>query len=110
MSNNNDIREILERLQNLQIQQAELVERVINITDGSNQTERNTHASERVFRVGDRVRVKNPTPSQFRYGTVTRIGISQITVESPTGKTLTRLPKNLILDRSTPTVIVGRPR
>lgn len=106
MSNDREVNEILSQLRDLHIQQAALVERVINLTDRNRmentsparaKTNTRYQAGHRPFLVGDQVRVNNPKPLQFKRGTVKKIGKVQVTVESASGKTLTRLPKNLTL-------------
>ena len=51
----------------------------------------------RAFRIGDRVRVKNPNPKQPREGKVTKITKERVTLTSDSGIDVWRAPKNLDL-------------
>lgn len=106
MSNDDEINEVLAQLRDLHIQQAVLVDRFIRLTDRDQENERRAadrtviapdQTETRQFRLGDHVRITNPTFLQFNQGVIKKIGVVRITVESDTGKTLTRLPKNLTL-------------
>jgi hypothetical protein len=121
MNNDKEVNEILEKLRDLHLQQAELVNRIITITNreqGNESPRRETEhtvrtttttqeeTTHRPFQIGDHVKVNNPKRSQFNRGTIKRIGAVQITVEAPSGKTLSRLPKNLTLLRpASPTFV-----
>lgn len=117
MNNDREVTELLEQLRDLHIQQSVLVGRIINIANREQVHEATattptatavpttyTATGDRPYQIGDQVKINNPRPLQFKYGTVKRIGATQITVESSTGKTLSRLPKNLtLLHPATPT-------
>ena len=51
----------------------------------------------RAFRIGDRVRVRNPNPKQPREGKVTKITKERVTLTSDSGIDVWRAPKNLEL-------------
>jgi hypothetical protein len=113
MSNDNDreVNEVLQQLRDLHLRQASLVERLLEISEENRATSTTrentpntvvittalTQTRNRKFKVGDYVRVNNPRPLQFREGTVTKIGAAQVTVQGTSGKTLSRLPRNLTL-------------
>ena len=105
---NNEIRDIVEQLQRLQIQQASLVDRlsraaetlpnVVN-DEPDNRRARIPTDNPRQFAIGDRVRINNPRILQQPTGTVIRITEARMTVQTSNGGTVTRTPKNLTLIR-----------
>jgi hypothetical protein len=81
MSNEQDIKDIVAHLEQLQIQQSELLhclERLVGSGDNNNATVQPDATRE--FAVGDRVRIRNPGLLQAVRGTVTKIGTSRIIV------------------------------
>jgi hypothetical protein len=96
-----EIIEILAKLQQIQISETELLQRLerLSISDtttlGSPTTRTQT---TREFRIGDLVQVKNPKPFQIKKGRIIRIGAdtNRITVQSKNGSKIVRAPSNLI--------------
>ena len=92
MNNQAEIKEIIEQLKELQLQQAGLLERLDHLSEDTvdpprprvvNRTRsvaqprpRGVIVSSRNFTVGDQVRILNPGPSQPETGTVLKIGNS----------------------------------
>jgi transcription antitermination factor NusG len=102
MSNENDIQDIVAQLQNLQLQQAVLIQRLERLSE-AREDNRDTIATAtdnttRRFAVGDRVLINNPGPFQATKGTISKIGNSRITVQARNGSKITRAPHNLTLD------------
>jgi hypothetical protein len=103
MRNDNDeIQDLIIQLTRIQLQQTELLARLVTAVD--NEDQQNTREVTRqirptvAFAIGDRVRIKNPNPLQASKGTVTKIGSKRITVTSRSGIKILRAPKNLVLD------------
>jgi hypothetical protein len=103
MSNAQDeIKEILAKLRQIQISETELLQRLeqLSVSDtttlGSPSTTRTQTTRE--FRIGDLVQVKNPKPFQIKKGHIIRIGAdtNRITVQSKNGSKIVRAPSNLI--------------
>jgi uncharacterized protein YceH (UPF0502 family) len=90
MSNEQDIKDIVEQLERLQIRQTELVQRLARLTNSGNNN------TAHVFAVGDYVRITNPGLRQADRGIITNIGNSRITVQDRNGTKILRAPKNLV--------------
>jgi hypothetical protein len=98
MSNEQDIKDIVEQLERLQIRQTELVQRLARLTNsGNNNTTTERSNTAHVFSVGDYVRITNPGLRQSDRGIITKIGNSRITVQDRNGTKILRAPKNLVL-------------
>ena len=99
--NSQEIQDIVAQLERLNLQQAELVQRLssLNQSEEDNYTVQSAVA-ERIFAIGDRVRINNPNRLQAREGTIVKIGSSRITVETRGGSKIVRAPKNLTLIQS----------
>jgi transcription elongation factor len=100
-----DIKDIIEQLQRLQIQQGGLLARLGALSDDNEPQPTPTRAARvqpdapREFAIGDRVRIRNPVRYQANRGTIIRIGTSQITVEMRNGSKIVRAPPhNLIFE------------
>jgi hypothetical protein len=100
MRNDEDIKDIISELRDLQIHQATLISRLERLSEsGNNATEPAPPAgTTRRFAIGDRVRIKNPGILQANKGTIEKIGASRILVRAPNGKTIVRAPKNLYFE------------
>jgi predicted transcriptional regulator len=111
MSEGQSVKDIIQQLQNLQLQQANFqaqqadlqVQQADLIAQlGSNlSTSEDTKApsTTREFAIGDRVRIKNPRILQPQRGRIVKIGINRITVQTNLGTKIVRAPKNLVLER-----------
>jgi prefoldin subunit 5 len=102
MSNENDIQDIVAQLQNLQLQQAVLIQRLERLSEAREDNRDTivtaTDNTTRRFAVGDRVLINNPGRFQATKGTISKIGNSRITVQARNGSKITRAPHNLTLD------------
>jgi hypothetical protein len=99
MNNKRDeIKEIIAKLQSIQIQETVLLQRLERLsgTDNSHTfvPPANTQAT-REFKIGDLVRIKNPKPFQSKKGKVVKIGTNRITIQSTNGSKIVRAPSNL---------------
>jgi hypothetical protein len=99
MSNEQDIKDIVEQLERLQIRQTELVQRLARLTNSGNNNTTTVQESNtaHVFAVGDYVRITNPGLRQSDRGIITKIGNSRITVQDRNGTKILRAPQNLVL-------------
>ena len=101
-SNEQNIADIVEQLQQLQLQQSTLLAELARLNPRN--TERgapdDTASAPRALKVGDRVIINNPGRFQPSKGVIIRIGDSQITVKANNGTKIQRSPNNLILDPS----------
>lgn len=93
MSNDREIQNIVEQLQNLQIRQATLVSRLEEL-NRNKKNKRNTGDTPRPLEVGDWVRVLNPRPFQARRGKITKIG-KRVTILTAAGDPIVRAAQNL---------------
>jgi hypothetical protein len=99
-----DIKNIIEQLQRLQIQQDALLARLGALSDDNEARPTSARATRvqpdtpREFAIGDRVRILNPARYQANRGTIIRIGTSRITVETRRGAKIVRAPHNLVLE------------
>jgi transcription elongation factor len=110
MSEGQSVKDIIQQLQNLQlqqanfqaqqadlqVQQADLIAQLGNLS-GSEDTK--APSTTREFAIGDRVRIKNPRILQPQRGRIVKIGINRITVQTNLGTKIVRAPKNLVLER-----------
>ena len=96
MNNEQDIQEIARQLKHLHLQQSELIQRLGQLVENSNNppTPNNT---PREFAIGDRVRILNPGRFQTSMGIITKISPRRITIQSLNGKDIIRAPKNITL-------------
>jgi hypothetical protein len=106
--NNEEIKDIVERLQRLQIEQSSLIDRLSRATEDRPNVIYNEPATRttipidttapRSFVIGDRVSVLNPGLLQQNIGNVFKITRSnRIYVRTDNGNTLWRASKNLSL-------------
>jgi hypothetical protein len=102
MSNRQDeIKDIVEQLQHLQIQETKLLRRLERLNETDRQAVEvdvvDTPEISREFRIGDLVQILNPKPFQIKKGTIIRIGAgtNRITVQSKNGIKIVRAPSNL---------------
>ena len=93
-----DIEKIVRELQQLNLRQTQLLNQLDRLRVASPPAVSPTTAA-RDFRIGDRVRIKNPRLLQPSTGTVIKIGPSRITVQTASGSTIVRAQKNLELIR-----------
>ncbi len=106
MSNNQEIKDIVTQLQELQIGQSKLLLRLEQLSrSGVNNNNVPYRANisrdiaiTRDLVIGDQVRVKNPRFLQPTKGTVSKITSKRITILAANGSSIVRAPKNLILD------------
>ena len=95
MNKEDDIKDIIKQLSDLQLKQNKLLARLQEKVEASEVKQ------DRPFAIGDTVTIKNPKPFQERRGRITRLGEGKegrITVSTPTGKNIIRAPKNLTLE------------
>jgi hypothetical protein len=107
MNNEQEIAEIVIQLQQLQLQQSELLQRISQVSEGNNantaqqeaDTPRAAQAASqpREFAIGDRVRIINPSRFQASSGRIIKIG-KRITVQAKNGSKIQRAAKNLVLE------------
>jgi hypothetical protein len=107
MSDDREIQDIVNQLQGLQLRQAALLSPLERLSEGEEQQETPPRRPQAAplppsqatgeFAIGDRVRVRNPRVLQETRGRITRIGL-RITVTTPRGNTIVRVPKNLVLE------------
>jgi hypothetical protein len=110
-----DIQDLIRQLQDLQIQQSELLVRLQRAqfrndtrrTGNSDVATPNTTPSSEQrtggsFRIGDLVRIKNPTFLQANHGVIEKIG-KRISVRTASGNLIVRASKNLQLEVTTST-------
>jgi hypothetical protein len=97
MSNEQDIKDIVEQLERLQIRQIALVQRLARLTNsGTNNTTTEQSNTAHVFAVGDHVQITNPGLRQAGRGIITNIGNSCITVQDRNRTKILRAPENLV--------------
>jgi hypothetical protein len=107
MSNDLEIGDIVIQLQQLQIRQSKLLERLELLNAGTDDKD-SKHikstlavrraATARKFAIGDRVHIKNPRDLLPTRGTIIKINPKRITVLSESGVSIIRAPKNLTLE------------
>ena len=103
----NEVQEIIQKLKDLQLQQAELIvplEKARDkeskqgvdeqITADQTDTAPATVIETREIAIGDRVKIRNPNPFQQDNGTIIKVGKSRITVQTKTGRKILRAAKN----------------
>jgi hypothetical protein len=100
MSNDQDVKDIIAQLQDLQIQQATLISRLERLSEGGGRENVSgpipvPNGKTRVFEIGDGVPIRNPRRLQANRGKIVRIGASRITVEAKNGTMIVQAPKNL---------------
>ena len=102
--NEEEIKDIVEQLQRLQIQQTGLLTRLEVLNEGAaeeNRPARNAGPATRAPRelaIGDSVRIKNPTPFQANKGTIVKINLAtdRITIQPTTGAKIVRSSRNVL--------------
>ena len=114
MNNLGEIQEIVEKLKQLQLQQAVLLYRLDQLSEesvdrGSSDSSPRTQSgirprprgvivAARKFKIGDSVQILNPGPRQATKGVISKIGTSRITIEDKDGNKLIRTSKNLKIE------------
>jgi hypothetical protein len=114
--NTQEIQEIVSQLQELQLQESELLERLAQLSDGVSHNDIRTqgdtvntltlsihpkrlrdkiHIKDPIFVIGNRVQIKNPRFLQPTEGVIIKITAKRITVEASNGTTIVRAPKNI---------------
>ena len=95
-----DIADIVEQLQELQLQQSVLLTRLAGITGRNTESEFFDTATNtpRDFRIGDRVRITNPKRFQAKKGVIINIGEGRVTLRAHNGTKIQRSPDNLVFD------------
>jgi hypothetical protein len=98
MSKEQDIEDIVHQLQGLQIEQSRLLQRLQWLTESSNNSVPLNVTC--VFAIGDKVRIKNPEPSQANKGKIVKIGITtnHIMVQVKNGTKIVRASHNLTFE------------
>jgi hypothetical protein len=108
MNKGDQVKNIIKELQSLQLQQKVLITRLGQLarsdnapawidTTGSKEKEvlPRTPTVAWQFKIGDRVRIKNPRIFQTSIGTIAKIGENRITVHTTFGSKIMRAHKNL---------------
>ena len=104
-----EISHIVQQLQLLSIQQAELIDRLDRLTKEETKDIKPSAASKpkavikqplskRELAIGDRVRIDNPRLLQATSGKVTKITPTRVTVTADNGSKIVRAAKNLTLE------------
>ena len=114
--NNDRVNDIIDQLQQLHIQQLELLSELHRQTAHEDPHDRisttaevpsatqapiadtrtNIRTTTATLHIGDRVRILNPRFLQPTTGTIIKITTSRITIQTPSGNTIIRAPKNVI--------------
>ena len=97
-SNEKEIADIVEQLQQLQLQQSILLTRLSHINERDTEREYFDAATDspRDFKIGDRVRIINPKRFQAKKGVIINIGEGRITIKTHNGTKIQRSPDNLV--------------
>ena len=95
MNSEQEVEEIVARLQGLNLEQAELLTRLARLSERSEGNDDRKDTKTREFEIGDSVKINNPGPFQATKGTVVKIGKGRITVLARNGTKVVRAPKNL---------------
>ena len=114
--NTQEIQDIVTQLQELQLQESELIERLAQLSDGVSHDDTHTNTAvtptpqintrptrddilirDSTLVIGSRVQIKNPRFLQPIEGVVTKITNKRVTVQAPNGSTVVRAHKNIIL-------------
>jgi transcription elongation factor len=103
---NDNIKDIVEQLQRLQLQQDALITRLGELSNNSVTT--NARATRippetetitaRTFAIGDKVRIRNPNRLQADRGVVVNITANRITVQTRRGSKIVCAPHNILFD------------
>jgi preprotein translocase subunit YajC len=94
MSNEEDqVEDLIEQLKSLQIKQASIL---VRLDKARNKEQVDVLGT---FAIGDRVRVLNPRPLQATRGKIVKISRKFITIETASGNTISRIPKNLSIEK-----------
>jgi hypothetical protein len=106
----NDIKDIVEQLQRLQLQQNALITRLGELNNNSFTTNaratrippeippKTETVTARTFTIGDRVRIGNPNRLQTDRGVVVNITANCITVQARRGSKLVHAPHNIFFE------------
>jgi hypothetical protein len=97
MRRDEEIKELIQQIGRLQIQQSTLVTRLSRL-NRQVQDESRAQDDIRTFSIGDKVRVRNPKMDQASKGKIIRITDSRITMEARNGEKVWRAPSNFILE------------
>jgi hypothetical protein len=114
-SEQDGIEDLIEKIQELQIQQTDLLIRLRQARNKGTQATGNRNAgasaagkpdenrsapasTTRKLEVGDKVIIRNPRRFQANRGVITKLGASRNTVRTRSGTKILRAPWNLILD------------
>jgi hypothetical protein len=108
-SNEEEIKNIVDQLQRLQLEQTELLTRLEHLNEETGGRDETTARAagptsrnpKRELAIGDSVRIKNPTFLQANKGTITKINLAtdRITVQTSSGAKIVRASKNLTAQR-----------
>jgi hypothetical protein len=103
-----DIKDIVEQLQRLQLQQDALITRLGELSGNDTGATASTRAtiiptetetaSAKPFAIGDRVRIRNPKRTQANRGVISAITASRVTVQAANGTKILRAPHNVVFD------------
>jgi hypothetical protein len=98
-----DIKDIVEQLQRLQLQQDDLLARLHRASSSPNSGQATTRATRvppdaaRALVIGDNVKVRNPRAFQANRAKTVSMGRSRIIIETSNGSRIIRAPHNLYL-------------
>jgi hypothetical protein len=98
------IKDIVEQLQRLQLQQDDLLARLHRASSSPNSGQATTRATRvppdaaKALVIGDNVKVRNPRASQANRGQTGSIGRSRIIIKTSNGSRIIWAPHNLYLD------------
>ena len=101
-----EIQRLIEQLQQLQLHQQEVTNRLAILTAtrvDTREVEEVVHIisavpepNTTVLQIGDRVKIRNPRPNQERSGVVPKIGKTNITITSASDGKIVHAPQNII--------------
>jgi hypothetical protein len=101
MSSGEDIKDLIQQLQELQLQQAALLTRLVRASLGKTNARKksNTVPPDEKWELvtGNRVRILNPGVFQTDRGIVTKIGPNRVTIQTRSGAKIIRAQKNIII-------------
>lgn len=104
MSKDAEVKEVIELIKALNLQQASLISRLERLSAERREEITPIPAQRaaapniiapREFRIGDEVRILNPRRFQAQKGKIIKISDKRITVKAPNGSTVLRAPKNI---------------
>ena len=106
-SDSDGVQDIIRQLKGLQLKQTELLAR-LELARSKEQEEAVTVVNNKVtssvsetrpLAIGDKVRIKNPSPFQANEGVIIKIGTSRVTVLTGSGTKILRATKNLVINK-----------